>query len=96
MNYLEAYINSLCYNGHDETLMHLMRWILDQMELKPDEYIEIPDFISNLDCDHPLHILWSTMIMLHGNYGTSPRYGWLEPSQDLLNTILTIIHYMEE
>lgn len=96
MNFLESYIDSLSYNGYDEQVIQLMRWINNRLELKPKEYVDIPDFISALDCDHPIHILWSVLVLSHGNYGTSPRYGWLEPSQQLINTINTIIHYVEE
>ena len=27
---------------------------------------------------HQAHFLWMIAVMLYGNYGTSPRYGWID------------------
>lgn len=30
------------------------------------------------DCNHLLRVFWSILSIEYGEYGSSPRYGWLE------------------
>lgn len=44
------------------------------------EWIHCPNDQYGLDtwCDGPLCIVWSFLVHLFGNYGTSSRFGWIE------------------
>lgn len=65
------------YNGHDEEI----KQVIDYIKSDNEEYefvIGMPEFLRNNDCDYFINILWQLTVMLYGDYGTSPRYGWLE------------------
>lgn len=71
---LVALLDVLYYNGYKEVIYELISYI----ESNEDVYgISQPNFLGN-DYDDPLRILWSVLVMLYGDYGTSPRTGWIE------------------
>lgn len=72
---LEALLDVLYYNGFEEDIDELVQYI-DANE-DPD-HISFPQYLEQYDNDNPARILWSVLVVMFGDYGTSPRYGWIE------------------
>lgn len=78
------FLDVLWYNGHEEAIAALVKELLFLSEGHrgiPGDHIVYPEKLAKLygwdDSDHQVHIFWSYLVMKFGNYGTSPRYGWL-------------------
>lgn len=61
------------YNGHSEEIKQLIDYIENNNEI-----IAFPDFLKKNNCDYFINILWQIMVLIWGDYGTSPRNGWLD------------------
>ena len=82
---IEALITVLNYNGYGI----YKRALLYHIDECYTGLISFPDFLDDLDADHPIRILWSVLVVMYGDYGTSPRYGWLEAEhRDILIEII--------
>lgn len=74
MTIMNDFLLVLWYNGYREEIVDLLRYIKNCKE----ENISMPCFLSVItDCDYPMRLLWSTLVVRFGDYGTSPRFGWL-------------------
>lgn len=74
-NGLEALLDVLYYNGYEEDIIEIIHYI-DANE-DPD-HISFPHYLEQYDSDNPARILWSVLVVMFGDFGTSPRYGWIE------------------
>lgn len=56
------------------------------------EYLTPPDNYGAQSKDEAdqLQVIWMIAVMLFGNYGTSPRYGWIEDIDGFRQFILDI------
>ena len=43
-----------------------------------------------------LQLIWMILVLMHGNYGTSPRFGWIEDVEGFKKTIDEICEDEEE
>ena len=74
---LDALDSVVWYNGHGD---FVIKWL----ELEPDEYGTITfdqaygKYDASLSIYYPLQMLWMIAVSLFGDYGTSPRSGWIE------------------
>jgi len=65
------------YNGFEDHIKKMIDYI------KTDEYsdllIRCPKYLVDDwdDYDSYMRVVWSTLVMWVGEYGTSPRFGWL-------------------
>lgn len=71
---IDALLWVLSYNGYDEKIMQIYKYLKENADKSQVPY---PDWLSD-DADAPDRILWSVLVMLDGDYGTSPRYGWID------------------
>lgn len=60
------------YNGWDEE-------IYEWRNLPVGEYGSIHCPLTAKDSGSQLQIFWMMFVLLFGDYGTSPRFGWIEP-----------------
>lgn len=68
----DAFFISLYYNCYEDTVLKLIDYFSN---VKDDETDIIrPDFIN----DPVIELLWMILVIKFGNYGTSPRSGWIE------------------
>ena len=72
---LDALLDVLEYNGYADYIKAIYYYIRDY---KGDYLIQFPEknFLSD-DVDKPDRILWSVLVIMYGDYGTSPRFGWI-------------------
>lgn len=74
----ESFFDVLWYNGYEDEVGKLLKYMKNSKPL--DEYatLPIPDYLRDEDCDFPPRLLWSCLVIMFGDYGTSPRYGWID------------------
>ena len=63
------------YNGLYEPLLEIKKIILETPKFEYN-YMSRPD--GGYFEDDQFEIFWMMLVLKFGNYGTSPRYGWLE------------------
>lgn len=92
---LEALLDVLKYNGFELDITEVINYI-DTNE--NDEIIPFPHFLDVYDHDNPIRIFWSVLVMLYGDYGTSPRFGWIEVAnkQKCLNELKSWVELHED
>ena len=82
------------YNGHEDLHKKLYNYI-DAHKQHEQEYPVIPYpnhiFADNGTCDEYPRILWSCMVVEYGDFGTSPRFGWIDIEN--AGEILAFIHH---
>lgn len=66
----DAFFMSLFYNGYEDFTLELINYISDE---KINNSIIRPDFIN----DPIRELVWMILVIKFGNYGTSPRSGWI-------------------
>lgn len=66
------------YNGWKYEIEELASYIRENSTITNSSIIIIPSFLKEYDHNHYLRVLWSVLVMEYGDYGTSPRFGWLE------------------
>lgn len=71
-DWLDGFLTVLWYNGHEDEIKRIFEYVDKYEEFQ----IPYPDFLSE-DCDSPERLLWSFLVYMFGDYGTSPRFGWL-------------------
>ena len=75
----EAFLWALSYDGYDDEL----NGIIEYIERGDGKQITFPfdgaGFLTQKDVerDEPNSILWMILVQMFGDYGSSPRYGWI-------------------
>lgn len=78
---LETLGTIVWYNGWYDMLQKIKTHIQQEVETnKSKQYYNIgkPDFLIKIDCDLFPNTIWSILVLQCGDYGTSPRTGWIE------------------
>ena len=69
-----SFIDLADYNGLLAECKRLYEYIKDSEE----EVIGMPEWLKKYDCNHFMRVFWSILVIEYGDYGTSPRFGWLD------------------
>lgn len=72
----------LAYNGYEQQIKDIYEYL--KHETVTASYPHDLGILSD-DPDSPDRILWSTLVMEFGDYGTSPRFGWVKKLQSALD-----------
>ena len=88
---MDKYINALdsvvWYNGYSEIVY---RW----KDITPQNYsgylTPLENYGGSKDEAEQLQVLWMIAVILFGDYGTSPRYGWIENIEEFKKWCLEI------
>ena len=70
---IDALDSIVWYNGHAESVCELISYIQSGGN---GHSIPLPTFLPD-DCDGFMRVLWSMLVCMYGDYGTSPRTGWI-------------------
>lgn len=68
-------ITVLWYNGFEDEMTNLIRYL---ESCKESKQAILPKDWYQLDANHPMRLLWGVLVMEYGDYGTSPRSGWID------------------
>lgn len=75
---LQALLDVGYYNGCEDDIKQITSYIKDCVKNSEDTtQILFPDFLRKYDCNDYIRVFWSVLVLLYGDYGTSPRFGWL-------------------
>ena len=77
---VESFVDLAYYNGLLNECKRLYEYIRDYD--KEEGSIPLPDWLNKYDCNHFMRVFWSILVIEYGDYGTSPRFGWLN-SEDV-------------
>ena len=91
----EAFFWALWYNGWDDNAEEMMEYIGSNSN--EHGYVMFPrdkEFLTKDDVihDNPNSLLWMALVGMFGNYGTSPRYGWIEHPKECVDYLREMIH----
>ena len=77
---VESFYKLAWYNGFDKEIKRLYKYINKEYKKGSTEHrhVSMPEWLEEYDCNHFLRVFWSILVIEYGDYGTSPRYGWLE------------------
>lgn len=77
------------YNGYSEIVQSLLRHIY---KFSKNEFITSPDWLKyGNEIETVEAIMWFLLVCMFGEYGTSPRFGWIEKRNEaiaFLNSLL--------
>lgn len=77
MNFEEAfYWAAAWYNGLGDDFDRVIRYLKDNSK-SDDKTIKTPDFIKTDGSTPELELFWMILVEMYGDYGTSPRSGWM-------------------
>lgn len=79
---IEALDSVIWYNGHFD---QIREWIDKLKATEEGKLCHCPD----ID-DHGLEVFWMLCVLMFGNYGTSPRSGWIEDCTGCIEFLKTI------
>ena len=92
-------INSLLwvlwYNGYEEAIKKLYEYISKYDHNIPQVPYPHDEDILSKDHDAPDRILWSVLVMEYGDYGTSPRFGWIQKPQKVKEALEEWLNMMK-
>lgn len=95
MNYeklIDAMADIVWYNGYEDVLNKMSNYIKYYDREEHYSFVYPEEILKDYNEDEFPRIVWSLMVLMFGNYGTSPRYGWIEienkdKALDFLNLI---------
>lgn len=81
MNYkelIDAMASIVFYNGYEDVLKSISDYIMyyDREEYYSFSYPK--DILKEYKIDEFPNIVWGLMVLMFGDYGTSPRFGWID------------------
>lgn len=77
------------YNGYGGIVRSLLHHI---SEYPQNKQILPPDGIKYGDEDETVEaVLWFLLVCMYGDYGTSPRFGWIENKEKAINFLNGIL-----
>lgn len=91
MNEIEAIGTIGSYNGYKRIIKELYNYIA-YCETTSST-CNFPDFLSD-NPDNYDRIIWSIIVLKYGDYGTSPRFGWIESVHEAKIYLKELLGYM--
>lgn len=88
--FYKEFLTLMDYNGLWCYLLEIKDALKNTQDKKYGHVI-FPECLGN-DCDHIANVFWAVLVLMYGNYGTSPRFGWIEDANaaiEFVDTILT-------
>lgn len=93
--FLKAFITVGYYNGYEDKIIEIYDYIKG---IKCDNRTSIafPSNILSYDSDMYDRVLWSTLVIMFGDYGISPRTAWIEKKEECLKFLEYVIKEISE
>jgi hypothetical protein len=88
----EGLLNIGWYNGQIEELIKLYLYMIHELRAE-ETSIMFPEFLKDVDCNQYMRTVWSYLVYNTGDYGTSPRFGWINPSEENSNMPFDIMFH---
>lgn len=88
-NFIYTITTSLNYNRDTEYTMEVCHRVIKRLDKDYDYRVEHK--FDGAGIDNDVDLLMGDIIIAYGDYGTSPRYGWIESIPIRKNVIHTLI-----
>lgn len=72
----DAVLMLMYYNGLWCDLLEIKNALKNTQD-KTYGHVSFPKCLGD-DCDHIANTFWAILVLMYGDYGTSPRFGWIE------------------
>jgi hypothetical protein len=92
---LESMLDIAYYNGLIKDCERLFTNIYAGM-CGEEESVPLPEWLKEYDCNHFLRVLWSILVIEYGDYGTSPRFGWIYTDTGVKEVLEEFYEYVED
>lgn len=95
----QAFVDMYSYNYPTDGLEVIYNRIVEEYE-SHDTFQVITIGINDIDDDwydnEGLNFVWGMLVLLFGDYGTSPRTGWLNVSKELIDFLKDMLENLKE
>ena len=78
-----ALVDALWYNVGAEAIKTILDR-LNELSLETSHYVSTEDVNKQWYWDKELNTYWTMFVLMYGDYGTSPRSGWIEKTVESL------------
>lgn len=82
------------YDGYDEVLRAIADDMEDFLKNRVSEYTyktyflnEVNEHVTHIEWDSELMVFWEYLVLKFGDYGTSPRSGYIEKIEECIKFI---------
>ena len=73
---IDAMACIVCYNSYEDVLKDISDYI---KYYNKDKFASFPKkILKTYKVDEFPNIVWALMVIMFGDYGTSPRFGWID------------------
>ena len=86
---VDALAAVVSYNGLEEDIRNCQEHLRGQATI-PGCYLRPTDWK-----DPQLEVIWMLLVRLYGDYGTSPRYGWVARTGEAINFLEHLLYYCD-
>lgn len=94
INFANAYAIIGDYNGRKPEVKKLWKYLAAFDKYKPTENVPFPSHILDTDFNDYGRLLWACLVIMYGNYGISPRCGWIEDTHAAKNFVRDLLKEM--
>ena len=95
----KAFIDMYSYNYATEGIKNIYDCVIKEYynnEISKSNMITINDVVADWYNNEGLNFVWGMLVLMFGDYGTSPRSGWLNVSKDLIDFLKDVLEDLEE
>lgn len=81
MNYeelIQAMADMVFYNGYEDVLKNISDYIKYYNREEYYSFAYPNEILKTYSVDEFPNIVWGLMVLMFGDYGTSPRFGWID------------------
>ena len=94
-----AFVDMYSYNYDVDALKIIQERVVKEYE-SHDTFCVVTIGINDVDDDwydnEGLNFVWGMLVLMFGDYGTSPRSGWLNVGKDLIDFLEDMIANLKE
>ena len=79
-----ALADALWYNVGADAIKKIVNRLKESFQDDSSHYISTDDVHKDWYWDKELNTYWTMFVLMYGDYGTSPRSGWIEKTDESL------------
>lgn len=79
-----ALVDALWYNVGADAIKKIVDRLKESMQDDSSHYLSTDDVNKQWYHDKELNTYWTMFVLMYGEYGTSPRSGWIEKTEESL------------
>lgn len=91
-----AFVDTIVYNFGLEVFEALLTKVKEAAETKKSLACFDYEDLELFDINEGLNQIWCMLVLMFGDYGTSPRVGWLNPTTELIQFLEDVVSDLRE